>query len=65
MSMLSSSLEGLACHRHIDIDRRLLAGTDAEARGETDRAMRVYAELFLARKRLLELVADPTHAERP
>jgi hypothetical protein len=64
MSMLSSSsLEGLACQRHID--RRLLAGTDAEARGETDRAMRVYAELFLARKRLLELVADPTHAERP
>jgi hypothetical protein len=59
MSMLSSSsLEGLACQRHIN--RRLLAGTDAEARGETDRAMRVYAELFLARKRPLELVADPT-----
>jgi hypothetical protein len=57
MSMLSSSLEGLACQRHIDIDRRLLAGTD--------RAMRVCAELFLARKRLLELVADRTHAERP
>jgi hypothetical protein len=65
MSMLSSGLEGLAYQRHIDIDHRLLAGTDAEARDEIDRAMRAYAELFLARKRLLELVADPTHAERP
>ena len=63
--MLSASLEGLACQRHIDIDRRLLVRTDAKTRGETDRAMRVYAELFLARKRLLELVAYPTHAERP
>ena len=31
MSLLSNSLEGLACQLHIDIDRRLLAGTEAEA----------------------------------
>jgi hypothetical protein len=63
MSILSNSFEGLACQLHID--RWLLAGTEAEASGETDRAMRVYAELFLARKRLLELVTDPAHAARP
>jgi hypothetical protein len=33
--------------------------------GDAERAMRVYAELFLARRRLLELVADRTHAELP
>lgn len=62
--MLSASLEGLACQLHIDIDRQLLAGIEAEARGDTDRAVRVYAELFLAR-RLHEPAADPGHAERP
>jgi hypothetical protein len=34
MSLLSNSLEGLACQQHIDIDRRLLAGTEAEACGK-------------------------------
>ena len=33
MSLLSNSLEGLACQLHIDIDRRLLAGAEAEACG--------------------------------
>lgn len=31
MSLLSNSLEGLACQLQIDIDRRLLAGAEAEA----------------------------------
>ncbi len=63
--MPSASLEGLARQPHVDIDRRLLAGIEAEARGDADRAVRAYAELFLARRRLRELVADPSYSERP
>lgn len=64
MSMLSNSFEDLAYELHIDIDRRLLAGVEAEAaRGETDRAMRAYAEIFLTWW-LLELVTDAGGAKR-
>ena len=48
MNMLSNSLEGLSYQLHID--RQFLDG--AEARSNSDRALRAYAEICLTRRRL-------------